>query len=176
MITTKTEQYIIATTRFNNTTYEEYRTYHEKNSIKGCVYNTPVQITSKISLYSNLFIIEMNNSVNQIMGIGYITNDVRHTKYRIYSDQNYNRYSYSGNYRFGREILLRHFKETIEKIETLLFYGSGHLKRGSGILRLPQKKLNKDKEFTKEILIMIMILKERFMKDTTKKTTLQKIK
>ena len=53
-----------------------------------------------------VFVIEMNNERNKIEGIGLIKNRIETLqKYYIYSEQNYNRYIYKGEYRIGREIL-----------------------------------------------------------------------
>lgn len=155
---------MVATTRFNTETYEEFSQYHISHKVKGCVYNTPKQITESIPYDSHMFIIEMNNSINKIMGIGYIRNHLKFDKrYNVYSIQNYNRYTYSGKYRFTRILLMERFKETIEKMEQMLFYGSTHLKRGHGIIRISQKKLNEDKELTKEMLIMFMMLRDKYI-------------
>lgn len=126
----------IMTTRFNNNTWEENCRWREKNNFQGCIYNTPVNIKDNIPLQISLFVIEMNNETNKIEGIGKITNYI-HTdrKYKVYSDSNYNRYTYRGKHRINRDIIKD--KEKLEKLEERLFKGKGHLKRGQGILNVP---------------------------------------
>ena len=125
----------IMTTRFNNNTWEENCRWREKNNFQGCIYNTPVYIKDNIPLQISLFVIEMNNETNKIEGIGKIINYV-HTdrKYKVYSESNYNRYTYRGKHRINRDMIKD--KEKLEKLEERLFKGKGHLKRGQGILNV----------------------------------------
>lgn len=122
-------------TRFNNKTWEENCRWREKNNFQGCIYNSPVYIKDDIPLQIPLFVIEMNNETNKIEGIGKIINYV-HTdrKYKVYSDSNYNRYTYHGKVRINREMIKN--IEKLEKLEARLFKGKGHLKRGQGILNV----------------------------------------
>ena len=86
----------------------------------------------------------------KIMGIGYIKNHVKYNeKNRIYTDRNYNRYCYRSDYRIDRYELKQENKEMLELLETLVFRGYSHLKRGQGITCVPQKKLNNPKLRTK---------------------------
>lgn len=129
----------IATTRFNEITWDENKLWREKNNHKGCVYNVPVRISNKIPLLHNVFILEMNNSENIIMGIGLIKNQLyKKKKLSIYSDKNYNRFTYIGKYRVSRDELLREELKVIEILELAVFKGYTHLKRGQGITQLPQ--------------------------------------
>ena len=123
-------------TRFNNNTWEENCRWREKNNFNGCIYNSPVYIKHNIPLQISLFVIEMNNQTNKIEGIGKIINYV-HTdrKYKVYSDLNYNRYTYIGKVRINRDTIKN--KEKLEKLEERLFKGKSHLKRGQGILNVP---------------------------------------
>jgi len=123
-------------TRFNNSTWEENCRWREKNNFNGCIYNSPVYIKDNIPLQIPLFVIEMNNETNKIEGIGKIVNYV-HTdkKYKVYSDLNYNRYTYLGKQRINRD-MIKH-TEKLEKLEERLFKGKSHLKRGQGILNVP---------------------------------------
>ena len=125
----------IMATRFNNKTWEENCRWREKNNFQGCIYNTPVYIKDNIPLQISLFVIEMNNETNKIEGIGKIINYV-HTdrKYKVYSESNYNRYTYRGKHRINRDMIKD--KEKLEKLEERLFKGKGHLKRGQGILNV----------------------------------------
>jgi hypothetical protein len=40
----------------------------------GCLYGTPIKIKEKIPLESHVYVIEMNNSINKIEGIGLFVN------------------------------------------------------------------------------------------------------
>ena len=123
-------------TRFNNSTWDENCRWREKNNFNGCIYNSPVYIKDNIPLQIPLFVIEMNNETNKIEGIGKIVNYV-HTdkKYKVYSDLNYNRYTYLGKQRINRDMIKD--TEKLEKLEERLFKGKSHLKRGQGILNVP---------------------------------------
>jgi hypothetical protein len=129
----------IATTRFNNETHEENVSYRNRMKMEGCIYGSPQPITSRIDLNSLVFIIEMNNSTNKILGIGLIRNMTQIDRYyRVYDTGNYNRYIYKSNYRISREEINPLIVEILEQI---LFKGKTHLKRGSGITQLPDKLL-----------------------------------
>jgi hypothetical protein len=148
--------FVIACTRFNNETYNEVSRWRENNKYQGCIYNTPRVIKSSIPLMINIIVIEMNNSINKIIGIGLIKNTVICDKYyKIYSDGNYNRYSYKGKYRIDIDLLREKYENDkdkysnlmniliwIEKLEILLFKGKTHFKRGHGIQELPAFILN----------------------------------
>ena len=99
--------FYIAVTRFNNETWRENQRWRENNNFTGCIYNTPIHIKDAIPLEITLYIIEMNNQTNNIMGIGRLLNKV-HTdkKYKIYNDNNYNRYTYKGNSYLSREAII----------------------------------------------------------------------
>jgi len=127
----------IFATRFNNETFKEYNTWREKNEYKECIYNSPVKITEKLFPNEQIFVLEMNNSENKIVGIGKIKNKlVFDNKYRIYSDNNYNRYTYKGQYRIERKELTKEEEKIIHILDVLLFSGARHMKRGQGIQAL----------------------------------------
>ena len=130
----------IATTRFNNETYSQYKGYKKKTKIGGCLYGTPIKIKESIPLDSYIYIIEMNNSTNKIIGIGLIKNKNLLSKYyRIYDNQDYNRYTYRGKYWIDTSNITDiYFQKVINVLETLLFKGATHLKRGQGITELPK--------------------------------------
>ncbi len=132
----------LVTTRFNNSTWEENVNYRSKNNIKGGVYAVPGKISPKIELEQLVFIIEMNNSKNKIEGIGLIKNFIETNKYyKVYSDPNYNRYTYKTDYRIDRETLEKYNSKLVYILEEILFKGSTHLKRGSGITTVTEKLL-----------------------------------
>jgi hypothetical protein len=133
--------YGVCVTRYNNATWAERTAWLAANPEHKCIYKSPVAIKSNIPYESPLFVIEMNNDTNRIMGVGRIVNEIRADRsYRIYSDQNYNRYTYLGRQRVGRADIIAQSKKSarvIETLERLLFYGALHAKRGQGIHELP---------------------------------------
>ena len=134
--------YVLATTRFNNKTITENKDWREKNKWTGCIYNVPKRIGESIAVQSLVFVLEMNNDTNQIQAVGLVRNTIRtekRNKYKIYNDQNYNRYSYFSKYRIDRNDLNN--KDVISvftDIEPLIFKGKRHLKRGQGITKMPR--------------------------------------
>ena len=86
---------VIVTTRFNDSTWEENRTYRERHDI-ACIYGPSQQMSSKIAPDSLVIVIEMNNSVNKIVGISLIRNTIAYDKYYgIYNYGHYNTYIYN---------------------------------------------------------------------------------
>jgi hypothetical protein len=134
----------IASTRFNNYTWNENLNYRNKIHHDGCIYGCPQSISTKIPEESLLYIFEMNNSLNRIEGIGVIKNKIYYDNYyKIYSDGNYNRFVYRSNYRIDREHLEVNYPDILTLFELLLFKGKTHLKRGFGITRVPEKLIDK---------------------------------
>jgi hypothetical protein len=127
----------ILTTRFSNDTWNENQTYINTKKNKKMIYSVPIPISPKIIPESFCVVLEMNNDINQIMGIGLITNIAHHRKTNIYGDMNYNRYSYFTKKRIDCIDMSLKEKEIINILESLCFKGRGHLKRGQGITILP---------------------------------------
>ena len=148
----------IAVTRFNNKTWEENCNYREKNDMQGCCYGTPVLLQVDIPIGSLLYILEMNNDKNQIMGIGLIRNHNRADKrYCIYSDGNYNRYNYRSDYRIDRVEFKKTNNSLLELFELLVFKGYTHLKRGQGIQLVKKKKYKEiEKKYSKEKILSMV--------------------
>ena len=88
----------------------------KKNNYNGSIYGTPIKINSTILPNEKLIILEMNNSTNKIEGIGFIKNMLFHDKYKIYKDNNYNRYIYKSN----KYINITDFNEKLKKILKIL--------------------------------------------------------
>ena len=130
---------ILATTRFNIQTWNENQQYCSESNIgRGCLYGTPMRMKDNIPIKADVMVLEMNNSTNKIMGIGWVKNYVHMDKYyKIYNDGNYNRYVYKGKIHISREMFDQKDMNIIEVLETLLFYGSRHSKRGQGISEIP---------------------------------------
>lgn len=159
--------HIIATTRFNEKTWKENCRWREKNNWKGCIYGTPKQVSESISLFVPMFILEMHNDENLIQGIGLIKNAVSVDRYyKIYSEGNYNRYTYKSEYRIGRKDMTEYEEKIMTIFDTLVFKGEKHLKRGQGIIAVPSWiKNNKHINF---IQIFKNMFSTRFHETTSK--------
>lgn len=140
------KNYYIGTTRFNKHTIKENKTWKKNNNFHGCIYGLGTTIQKNVPIYSNVFVIEMNNSKNEIEGIGLIKNHYYFDKkYNIYQDNNYNRFIFKGDFYKSRQELLRINETFVEAIENILFYGFTHLKRGQGITLVSKRKIEENK-------------------------------
>ena len=136
----------IVTTRFDNYTWSENINFREKNKISGCIYGSPQPLSPKIIQDSLVFVIEMNNQMNQIEGIGVIKNTIRLDKYfRVYETGNFNRYVFRGKYRINRDELIKIDERLVSILDYILFKEKTHLKRGSGFTQIPEKLFKHEK-------------------------------
>lgn len=128
----------IATTRFNNETWEQNQLWRRQNGWEGCIYGTPMEMKEDVYKGALVIILEMNNDINKIMGLGVVKNRVATDKYyKIYKWGNYNRYTYKSKYRIDRDEMDDEEEKLMKIFDVLLFKGSRHLKRGQGITCLP---------------------------------------
>ena len=131
-------------TRFNNNTYHELSYYKSKKNINGGFYGVPTRVSPDIPIKAKMFVLEMNNDTNTIMGISIIKNYVyMNQHHKIYSWGNWNRFIYKGKYRLNNDCFTREEMEFVEKMESRIFKGKGHLKRGQGIQRVPYNRYDK---------------------------------
>ena len=149
----------ICVTRFNNATFNEYRDWiKNNNSSLGCIYGTPVKISETLDPDSLLLVLEMNNTKNSIEGIGIIKNNLARENrkyYKIYTDNNYNRFIYKSNYRIDRKNFNSYENEVISLLEDYLFKSAYHCKRGQGIQKLPKKVVNNEEfDFVRFLITM----------------------
>jgi len=136
---------ILTTTRFNDITWNENIQYREKYPVIGCIYPTPEMNNHRLTPDNVLFVLEMNNDQNRIMGVGMVRNKVYIKKYRVYSDDNYNRYSYIGKHRIDRSEMSEEEENIMQTFDILCFTGSRHMKRLQGIKAFPIDMLFKCK-------------------------------
>jgi len=122
----------ICTTRFTNSTWEENQNYVNANKHK-CIYGSPFVLCQRIPPDAIVFVLEMNNDKNRIMGIGLIRNHPIYRKHRIYENGKYNRYAYMGMYHIARQDMSPEEEQIMRAFDILCFKGSKHMKRGSGI-------------------------------------------
>jgi len=150
----------LVSTRFNDVTWEENLNYRFKHNIK-CIYGTPLEFTQHICIDTSVFVLEMNNSKNQIEGIGLVKNRPCLDKYyKIYQEGNYNRYIYKSNYHLNREQLLILNEHLVKIFDHILFKEKTHLKRGSGFTTVSDKLL---KHSICENLNIVRIIKNIFI-------------
>lgn len=168
----KTLKHTIATTRFNDFTWGENCNIRKANPVAKCIYAAPAQITSRITLDSNVFILEMNNDKDRIMGIGLIKNHPVAGKYAVHSVHNYNRFVYIGKWRIDRDDMSADEMEILRLLEAICFRGINHSKRGHGITSLPMKLQYKSACFGLNLEDYICnMFKTRMTQQTTPKQT-----
>jgi hypothetical protein len=129
----------LMTSRFNNQTAAENQKFRTISWPDGCVYSSPERISQSIPLQSKLMVLEMNNDINKIIGIGLCINKSFVEQYSVYQDNNYNRYNYIGKYRISREMLDAKEEAVFKALDILCFTGNEHMKRGHGIKMFPAK-------------------------------------
>jgi len=127
-------------TRFTDITWGENRTYcagKYTDSDNKIIYNSPVRISSQVHYNSELLVVELNNSTNKIMGVSIVRNRIKGSReHNMYSDNNYNRYSYYGRKRIPVEHMTSPEKQIMAFLETVWFKGKGHIKRGQGMSKI----------------------------------------
>ena len=131
----------IMTTRFSNETFEENKKYRDSLPKVKCIYCCPDAIARSIPFETTLFVLEMNNSENKIVGIGKVKNVPKLQKYIVYNENNYNRYQYIGKQRIDRNEMDDEEEEIMQLFDNWCFKGMGHMKRGQGIKSFPLDKL-----------------------------------
>ena len=135
----------IATVRFSNKTWEENNRFRKlRMKVNGCIYPVSSVITT-IPHDAIIYVIEMNNDTNKIMGIGRVRNRPIYNKYQVYEMDTYNTFSYIGKKRIDKSewTNVNEMKEMIEQLEQICFKGKGHLKRLKGIKILSKKNIEK---------------------------------
>jgi len=147
--------FTVVTGRFNKDTLISNYEYRAKKGFK-CMYSCPSELSPKIPYNTPVFVIEMNNSTNNIVGIGLIKNKPETQKYyKVHSDGNTNRYTYISDYYINREEINNYNSQLVYVLDEILFKGKTHSKRGSGLTTIPEKilkfKVCKDIDIKKEI-------------------------
>ncbi len=127
----------ILTSRFNNSTWMENINFRKNNNKIGCIYCSPGQISNTIPIDTIIFILEMNNDNNRIMGIGMVRNHPTANPYSVYNIGNYHRYIYVGKYRIDRNEMNNDEENIMKVFDILCFTGNKHMKRGQGLTTFP---------------------------------------
>ena len=148
----------IVTTRFNNNTWVENEAYRTQYPVLKCVYATPELNSERFLPDGVLFVLEMNNDTNRLMGIGMVRNRAIVKKHRVYSNENYNRYAYVGKHRIDRKDMTVEEEVVARVFDVLCFTGARHMKRLQGIKAFPMDMLYK----CKSIMDLVEIVKTMF--------------
>ena len=131
----------IGTVRFNNDTYIENYRWRIMNDYNGCIYSLRHRTSKIFPPFCKIIVIEMNNTINRIMGIGYLYNHLRLShKEKIHENVYQNRYIYKGESHIDRVDL---DPEILNLLESLVFKTSSHYKRNRSIIQLPLRRLGK---------------------------------
>ena len=132
------EKFTIATTRFDNNTLSINKQFRKKHPLIKCIYCSPGPISESIPIGSTIFVMEMNNDINKIVGIGAIKNTPIVGRYNVYPENpNYSRYVYTGKYYIERGEMNEEEEKLMKFFDIMCFTGNKHLKRGQGITCFP---------------------------------------
>jgi len=157
----------LITTRFNNETWETNDVFRKSKNIPA-IYGTPQPITKSIPVDSTVFILEMNNDINQIVGIGMVKNHPFYHKYSIYENSNFNRYIYIGKYHILRKDMSEEENMIMTVFDILCFTGNTHMKRGANLKQFPLYMLYRCSKKTDLIEFIKNMFKTRFFSHTRK--------
>ena len=146
--------YELMTTRFTDETFQQYQRYKNNHQIDGSLYNVAYYLRfNTVKLNVPMIILEMNNTQNKLMGMGLVLNQFQDmNKHDIYTDINYNRYTYQSKYYISFAEYspdwkyvpdLKTVRKVIFALETVCFFGKTHIKRGAAFTRVPTKLLSK---------------------------------
>ena len=68
--------------------WEENETWRRTHGWEGCIYGVPGKLPEDVRKPAIIYVIEMNNERNEIMGVGQIKNICYREQCRIYRDNN----------------------------------------------------------------------------------------
>jgi hypothetical protein len=160
-------KFSLMTSRFSNKTWQENICYREKQQNIGCIYCSPEPITNAVPIDTIMFILEMNNDQNKIIGIGMVKNKPIVGKYHVYDEGNYNRYVYIGKNRIAREDMTAEEEEIMKAFDILCFTGNRHMKRGQGIKKFPPEMLYRCSQKIDLVQFISQMFKTRIAQKTT---------
>jgi len=176
--------YDIYTTRFTSDTYYQNMRFKQNIDWNGSLYSTmltfPANTPDKL-----LFILDMNNTTNKIVGIGLVQNKLaKDQDVNIYSNPAFNNYIYKSTYYISLTQNYSHsdcdkhendgenesdWRKFIEdEFEAKLFYGKSHSKRGGSFMIFP-KKFKKQKHLLFLISLFVLLNPNRFVENVMEK-------
>ena len=189
----------ILSTRFTSNTYLElYRYKNQKGIENQSLYGVKSTIGQNVDIHKYLFILEMNNTINKIVGIGMIKNfKSKNQDIQIYNDTSLNNHIYMSSFHiqlidpirinnYSKSSLNKNKvpdiycenipSEFIDLMEDEIipncFFGKGHIKRGGGFTRYPLK-FQKPDILKKFIKLFIMLNPNNFNNSIVKKRLLK---
>ena len=137
--------FFIGSVRFNNKTYLENIRWKQRKKHTGCAYGLDKPLCKNIPSKKYIYIIEMNNDINKIMGIGKIKNQVVYSnRSRMYKEDRLNKYIYKSSNFISRNDIIKSkekAKIVLRFLENILFYGYKHFKRGQGCVIIPWDRI-----------------------------------
>jgi|UniRef100_A0A6C0IPP3 ribosomal protein L34E len=124
----------IGLAHFDNKTYLENEKWKSRKNFTGCVYGLQQFLPDTIPYESDVFMIDMNNETNQIIGVGLIKKKyIPQNRSRIYENEDFNRFVIKSPFYRNRKFLIDLDKSIVEFLENILFKGYSHLKRTSNM-------------------------------------------
>jgi len=157
-------KHFLLTSRFNNKTWSENKTFKETHSGIGCIYCCPDPVSESIPYESVMFILEMNNETNTIMGIGMVRNHPLIKRHRVYEESNYNRYVFIGKTRIDRGDMNAEEERIMKVFDILCFTGTKHMKRGQGLKSFPVDMLYRCSKKMDLVMFIVEMFKRRLDK------------
>lgn len=155
------KRHYLMTSRFNNKSFREMREYCRDSKSAKVVYGAPREISMYVPRDTIMFILEMNNDKNRIMGVGLVKNNPYPNKHLIYEEGNWNRYNFVGKYRIDREELTEDEEWIFKALDIICFTGCKHQKRNQGITIFPPDMLERCKKRLDLVLYIANMFKSR---------------
>ena len=141
------QHFDLYTTRFNSFTYQQNKRYKESilDGFAGSLYSTMMPLPVSAPLDKFIFVIDMNNTLNRIMGFGFIKNILaKDQSMQVYDDPGFNNFVYKSKFYLdvNEDTMEPEWMTFIhDEFERTLFYGKSNLKRGGSFTRFPMKRL-----------------------------------
>jgi hypothetical protein len=136
----------LMTTRFNNNTHDQMMEYCSKSAKIRCAYGSFTRMASYLPQDVVMFVLEMNNDKNKIMGIGMIRNTLSTKQHFVYNEDVYNTFTYIGSKRIDRTEMTEIEEGVMEICDKVCFKGVSHQKRHKAITVFPVDVHEKYKE------------------------------
>lgn len=127
----------LMTTRFNNNTHEQMLEYCSKTAKIKCAYGSFTKMAEYLPKDVVMFVLEMNNDKNKIMGIGMIRNTLSTKKHFVYNQDVYNTFTYIGSKRIDRTEMTEMEEAVMEICDKVCFKGFFHQKRHKAVTLFP---------------------------------------
>jgi hypothetical protein len=125
----KSMQTFIFESKFTNETLKESEDFVSKNfpDGKGCIYCSPFQLSSsyfsEIPFGSTIIMLELNEDMREVVGIGLVINRSYLQKYIVHKVSHLNIYSYLGKLRIKREDMNKKEESIMKLFDIFCFHG-----------------------------------------------------